>query len=347
MYKDIINFKTNNEIVVTIGEGEYITPRIVEDNVIERHLVDEDKRKVYSVNKDSKYFPHDLDKSNLDRSLFWGREITNKYGQLEAAIVTSRECLYNCAFCGGARSLNKDVTARTRSMDNVKKEIQDIITQNPKVKSIRFLDDLFLRNEKSIKDCIEMFSNLNLNFRAMAHVLSLRNSLDLLPKLAKSGCKELEVGIESGSEKIRDLIHKKGSINDVKIVVKSTLDAGINVKGYFIYGLPDETKSDVMETYMLAKELFQYSQNTKGKFFTSAFQFRPYHGTELYNKINKKISYSHNDNLNNLSGRQQFNFTAGNFSDCNLDLIEELIISTNKMENLEYEFTENSTLQEM
>ena len=36
--------------------------------------------------------------------------------------------------------------------------------------------------------------------------------------------------------------------------------------------------------------------------------------TELYNKINSKISYQHNDNLDSLEGRNQFNFTAGNFS---------------------------------
>ena len=34
----------------------------------------------------------------------------------------------------------------------------------------------------------------------------------------------------------------------------------------------------------------------------------------IHNKINSKISYQHNDNLDSLEGRNQFNFTAGNFS---------------------------------
>lgn len=36
----------------------------------------------------------------------------------------------------------------------------------------------------------------------------------------------------------------------------------------------------------------------------SAFQFRPYHGTELYNKINQKITYSHNDRLGWYRGKK-------------------------------------------
>ena len=64
---------------------------------------------------------------------------------------------------------------------------------------------------------------------------------------------------------------------------------------------------------------------------TSAFQFRPYHGTELYNLINQKILYKHNDDLDELVGRKQFNFTAGNFSACTSEEINKLVIETNKL----------------
>ncbi len=342
LYKDIVNFKSKNEIIVTIGEGELITPDIVNDCVMQESIINSDNRKVYLVNNDSIYLPSNLDEIKLDRNFIKDRAIVNPYGQLEEAIVTSRECLYNCAFCGGARSLNGDVSVRCRSVQNIEKELLDISINNPETECIRILDDLFLKNRKSIQDAILLFNKFNFHYRAMCHILSIKDSYDLLDELKNSGCLELEIGIESGSEKIRKLIHKAGSIQDIKIGIKKILDSGINVKGYFMYGFLNENLEDALKTYSVAKELHDYSLNTKGKFKVSSFQFRPYHGTELYNKIGKSINYFHNDNLNELDGRQQFNFTAGNFSNYNEKTIEKLVILTNNLnEGIIYEKNDN------
>ena len=332
LYPEIIKFNTPNEINVTIGEGEYITKDIIEGLVMEKSLVDYDNRYVYLVNNNSKYFPSNLDKLDLNRAYFRGRKILNPYNEYEEAIVTSRECLYNCAFCGGARSLNSDVKVRMRSKEHIKKELTEIKENNPDIKSIRILDDLFLKNRQSIIDAIDIFKDLPFNFRAMSHILSLKGNEDLLNYLYLSGCKELEIGIESGSDKSRQMIHNAGDIEDVISVIKKVLDAGINVKGYVMYGILEETPEDAYQTFNVVNELVEYSKNSIGKFRASAFQFRPYHGTELYNKINKKISYVHNDNLNSMKGRSQFNFTAGNFSYCDDKLIEELVVKTNELD---------------
>ena len=52
-----------------------------------------------------------------------------------------------------------------------------------------------------------------------------------------------------------------------------------------------------------------------------------------------KIKYEHNDRLNNLKGRQQFNFMAGNYSLCTSEEIEKFVINTN---NLNDEKSNNS-----
>lgn len=160
--------------------------------------------------------------------------------------------------------------------------------------------------------------------------------LVLFKDLYISGCQELEIGIESGSNSIRKMIHKAGTIEEVVEVIKQVLDSGINVKGYVMYGILNETEDDVLKTFAVVNELIEYSKSSRGKFRASVFQFRPYHGTELYNKINSKISYQHNDNLDSLEGRNQFNFTAGNFSYCDTKLIEELVIRTNELGEHQY-----------
>ena len=85
-----------------------------------------------------------------------------------------------------------------------------------------------------------------------------------------------------------------------------------------------------------SKKIHEYSLNSSGKFKPSAFQFRPYHGTELYNKIDQEISYKHNDDLDNLVKRKQFNFTAGNFSACTNEQLNKFIIETSKLEEEDY-----------
>lgn len=306
LYKDIINFNTNNIIIVTIGEGELITKDIVNNRVQEPPFYSENNRIVYKVDNNSVYLPRTLSEVRLDRNLFKGREILNHYGMLETAIVTSRECPYNCAFCGGTRSLNSDVGVRIRSKEDIIEELKWIEENVPNCTCIRILDDL-------------------------------------LPLLKKVGCVEIEMGIESGSDIIRKQIHKVGTVELIRKTVTSLLDNGINVKGYFMYVLPNETEKECLETYNLAKELTDYSFSTEGKFKTSAFLFRPYHGTEIYNSINEEIKYFHDAALDSLLGRKQFNFTAGNYSNCDTNLIKELVIKTNELGSI-YEDKRNRKL---
>ena len=49
------------------------------------------------------------------------------------------------------------------------------------------------------------------------------------------------------------------------------------------------------------------------------------------NLINQKILYKHNDDLDELVGRKQFNFMAVNFSVCTNEEINRLVIETNKL----------------
>mgnify|MGYP002531408948 CR=1 FL=1 len=215
----------------------------------------------------------------------------------------------------------------------MEKEIRTIIHMNPSISSIRMLDDLFLRDEPSIDNAITMFNKFpGLNWRGMAHILTFAKSIQALCALKESGCRELFIGIESGSASIRRKINKPGTVQQVVEVIHSILQAGIDVKGYFIFGFPDETAIDAEETYSLALKLKNISQNTKGTFRTSVFQFRPYHGTQLYNELLQRGKTIHtiksNIALNVIEGRSQFNFQSGNYSNISDDLLNDFILKT-------------------
>jgi len=340
IYEEILQWNVSNQLVIVIGEGELILPALINGLCSEPTFIDIGQKEVYKVDKNSRYFPKDLGVVHLNRKLLKEDIITNHYGQKEATIISSRGCTYNCGFCGGAHNLNQDVTIRYRSTVDIEYEIQDIISANPNITSIRVLDDLFLRDNESINNAVVIFERFNnLSWRGMAHVLTFVKNLGFLPLLKQSGCREIFIGIESGSECIRKKINKPGTVEQVIGVVSAILECGIDVKGYFMFGFPSETTTEADATYLLASRLKEISAKTIGNFRASVFQFRPYHGTQLYNEIVQSgreiVMISSNTALNILDGRSQFNFQSGNYSNIDDDILNEYILKTQNLSEVQ------------
>ena len=336
IYLDILRWNTQNRLNIIIGEGEFIIPALVSGRCKQIPEQENDQKVVYRVNKNSEYFPKDISNIFLNRKYLGNEIIYNHYGEKEIAIITSRGCAFDCAFCGGAKSLNKDITTRIRTEESVITEIREILSAYPDIQSIRVLDDLFLRNGKSIDMTNNIFLKFpHLSWRGMVHVLSLAKDVEKVKKLRRGGCRELFIGIESGSESVRRKINKLGTIDDIITVSKAILESGIDLKGYFIYGFPGETKEDFQKTYELASKIKEISTNTTGTFRTSVFQFRPYHGTQLYNEIVKSTGIIHecefNQSISKFEGRSQFNFDFGNYSKEKDEILSQYIIKTQEL----------------
>ena len=71
-----------------------------------------------------------------------------------------------------------------------------------------------------------------------------------------------------------------------------------------------------METVQLANKIKEIAQGVTGNFRATAFQFRPYHGTEMYDCLYKegKIIDGY-QNVKNSSSKMQYSFVAENYSD--------------------------------
>ena len=336
IYLDILRWNTQNRLNIIIGEGEFIIPALVSGRCKQIPEQENNQKVVYRVNKNSEYFPKDISNIFLNRKYLGNEIIYNHYGEKEIAIITSRGCAFDCAFCGGAKSLNKDITTRIRTEESVITEIREILSAYPDIQSIRVLDDLFLRNGKSIDMTNNIFLKFpHLSWRGMVHVLSLAKDVEKVKKLRRGRCRELFIGIESGSESVRRKINKLGTIDDIITVSKAILESGIDLKGYFIYGFPGETKEDFQKTYELASKIKEISTNTTGTFRTSVFQFRPYHGTQLYNEIVKSTGIIHecefNQSISKFEGRSQFNFDFGNYSKEKDEILNQYIIKTQEL----------------
>ena len=335
LQKEILKWSTLNNIDIVTGDGELITLDIVNDQLRELPILSERNRRVFLVDSKSYYEVKDISKVPLDRSFFLNEPVIHPLGFIEANIVTSRGCIYNCAFCAAARNLNKDYSVREKSEQSIVAELNEIIEKYPLVNSIRVLDDLFLKTNATVQKAIDVFSKVSLQWRSMAHVMTFNNVDDnLMNDLRKSGCNELFIGIESGSPKILGEIKKTKNIDTIVNNLTTVLKAGINMKGYFIYGFPGETKEDMEMTFQLAAKLKEISILNGVTFRTSVFQYRPYHGTQIYHDLEMKgnnlvvQSIQPNRDLSGLVGRLQFNFHSGNYSKVDDNVLHDYIYRT-------------------
>jgi anaerobic magnesium-protoporphyrin IX monomethyl ester cyclase len=335
LYKDIIAWKTDNPIDIVTGDGERIMLDIVRGSVGDQPFFEETNRRVFRVDNLSRYLVSDISDVPLDRGFFQNEPILHPLGFTEANIITSRGCVYNCTFCAAARSLNRDYPVRERSVSSIWDELREIAQHFPAVSSIRVLDDLFLKSKDSIQKAIQVFRPFSFQWRSMAHVQSFRQVDDaLMEELHRSGCKELFIGIESGSPKILDSINKTKDITVIMQNLKKAFKAGIHLKGYFIYGFPKETEEDMQMTYELAAALKELALQYGVNFRTSVFQYRPYHSTQIYHDLEAEgrtlnvARVEANQALSDLVGRLQFNFHSGNYSEVGYQIVEDYIYRT-------------------
>ena len=287
LISEIRTWKSNSSITIIDGEAEHILPKLIDNPTPSEKLAD--NVSIVRVTPNSPFFPSNIDLP-LDRSIFENEPIQRPdLGLIESHLIASRGCLYNCAFCTAATSVNPGIKPRYRSYESLAKEIETIRKLHPETNCIRVLDDLFLRNQDSIDLAIRLFPRNNLYWRSMAHVNTFRDlHSSRLEDIKKSGCRELFIGIESGNDETLKHIRKPFSSNTAYDTVSRILDAQISVKCYFVLGFPGETKPQLKDTIALASRL-RDSANKRGvQFRISPFRFRPYHGTVLYDELLKK-----------------------------------------------------------
>jgi len=161
--------------------------------------------------------------------LFLNEPIRHPFGFNEAHIVASLMHL-QLHILRAARSLDNDTPIRERSEESLVEELIESI-RSIRRDSIRVLDDLFLKNSKVVDKAIRVFSRFDVQWRSMAHVMTFKNvDQATMESLKKSGCKELFIGIESGSPKILTSINKTHNIENYHSKSYEGFNAKIDVK---------------------------------------------------------------------------------------------------------------------
>lgn len=310
-----------------IGEAELRVPLLLSDTSARARLPgvywrDEHGRGV-RPGKDvgaSSLLSPDLDAMPFLDRRYLAQDPYNDNEVLESAMVASRGCPFDCSFCGAAISANPDISIRMRRPDIILAEIHQLRTAHG-VQRVRFVDDLFLANRKIMRTTMEAFAadGAVVRWDATGRINVLDSaSDDLLDLMVRSGCREVALGIESGSDRLLAHIDKKISVAQIRRVVGRLCTAGIDVKGYFILGLPTETRREHEATIALIDELHALTANLAGRFRCSAFEYRPYPGTPDWNRLlaagyeaRDMLDYDASPESAGPRERDEFNFSTG------------------------------------
>ncbi|MDI6826372.1 MAG: radical SAM protein [Candidatus Aenigmarchaeota archaeon] len=288
--------KSENVDAVVIGEGEYSFDKIVErferkekieDLIGIPNLYVKYQGKIKKCNE--RYFI-----KNLDDIPFPARDLLDmgKYFKhwfhLDSVsprfrgtnIFTGRSCPFNCTFCQPTLKKMFGNFLRRRSPMNVVEELKHL-KENYRINAFFIIDDLFMINSKYIDNfCNEILrEGLDLRWSCQSRVDTIPSRV-LIEKMHKAGLRLVDIGIESGSQRVLELYNKKITLNQAKKAIKIFRSCSIKTRGYFILGAPTESLKEMKQTISFA---------INSKLDEAAFSIlTPFPGTYLYDMAKSK-----------------------------------------------------------
>lgn len=271
---------------VCIGEGEYPTLELVSqlennekpsgiENLIIRHKDRIEKNRIRS-------FLDDLDSLPIPDRQMWLEWIDAQPGS-RFSVLLGRGCPFECSYCSNhaIRKISPGNYVRFRSPQKIREEICWIVAHFPDQKEIYLEVETFYLNKDWALSVCEELKNMNDSFK---EPLSFGVNLRVIPNcdfeplfiaLKKSNFRFINIGLESGSEKIRRTVLKRNYSNQEIInVVALARKYGLKVVFFNLIGVPGETKNDYKETVKMNRICLP------DWYWTSIFF--PYPGTALY-----------------------------------------------------------------
>ena len=182
-------------------------------------------------------------------------------------LETARGCGRHCRFCMAGYCFRKP---RNRSLEILKSEIENAVKFGKKIG----LMGPAISDYPQINELCKFILEKNLSM-SVASFRADSVTPELVQALAKSGLKTLTIAPEVGSEKMRRVINKTITEENIFSAVKFGIDAGIkNFKFYFMIGLPFEELADVEEIADLITKLKNFTGGAR-KFTLSVNPFIP------------------------------------------------------------------------
>lgn len=167
-----------------------------------------------------------------------------------ATIIATRGCPFNCIFCDRQNRMGRKW--RVRSPENIVREIKEVV-DNYGIKEFMFFDDnLIVDKQWGLKLCQKL--------EPLKIIWECRNRVDLvdeemLKAMKKAGCYRIRFGFESGDNYILKVLKKEITMEQSLKTAELCKKIGIEIYGYFMFGIPEETPQTMEKTIDLALKI--------------------------------------------------------------------------------------------
>ena len=260
---------TGADFVVT-GEGDYVFRDLVsgyiepKGKIIEGGVIED---------LDSLPFPA--------RHLFPYNEVVNMDGILgcekgvaASSIITARGCPYRCSFCVKAHEMF--TRFRYRSAENIREELA-LLVEDYGVQHVRILDDTFTLIKKRVLDLCAEIKDLGITWACITRADHIDD--EMLTGMKKAGCIEVNIGVETGSERLLKLMNKNETVESYIKASEKIRKADMLFKPFLMYDFPTETQKDREDTLKLIRKI------KPDKFTLSKFTLLP--GSDMWTSPEK------------------------------------------------------------
>lgn len=223
----------------------------------------------------------------LDNLPFPDREMWQEWIEEEPGsrypVLLGRGCPFQCTYCcnHALRGIAEGPYVRLRSPDNIISEIKELIKKFPLKRDIYLEVETITANTGwAMELCrkLELFNSTLRDPLSFGVNLRITPNMDFAPlflAFKKSNFKVINIGVESGSERVRrEILNRDYSNQDIINTVNLARKHGLKIHFYNLIGIPGETRNDFFQTVDINCLCLP------DRIYTHIFF--PYPGTKLY-----------------------------------------------------------------
>lgn len=200
-------------------------------------------------------------------------------------LFTGIGCTANCHFCAWPGMYGRKI--RLHSADYIFSEVKHLV-DDYHVEGLYLAEEMFFCNKKRATDLCRLLIDSGYSKKVKLCV-QLRADVvdeDKLKVLKEAGFVQIEYGIESGSQRMLDLMNKRTTVEHNRRAIALTQKVGIRALANIIVGAPGETKPEFLETVRFLRE-------TKPD-YVAVNRFVPFPGSHFFNVLEDEGRVSDN-----------------------------------------------------
>jgi radical SAM superfamily enzyme YgiQ (UPF0313 family) len=198
-------------------------------------------------------------------------------------VEAGRGCPFHCTFCSTATFFGRKY--RVKAARKLVSELKSLYRAY-NITDFSLQHDLFTVNRRKVLEFCEEVRPCSFSWTCSARIDCVDSQL--LCEMARSGCRGIYFGVETGSSHLQELVKKRLDLSLLAPALTKAKELGINVTTSFITGFPDETFSDLEATLNCLGHCHEISPTTTS---LQLHLLTPEPGTALYEQNKNRLLY--------------------------------------------------------